>query len=58
MYRDYVVDLLIISFMILSISLSVLLLFNLKSLNNNSNKNCEVCCCNLDKKTGGIYEFN
>lgn len=50
MYRDYVVDVLIISFMILSISLSVLLLFNLKSLNNDSNKNCEICYCNFDKK--------
>lgn len=51
MCRDYVEDILIISFMILSISLSVLLLFNLKSLNNDSNKNCEICCCNFDKKT-------
>lgn len=55
MFRDYVGDLLIISFMIFSISLSVLLLFNLKSLNYDINKNCEVCCCNLDEKTGGIY---
>lgn len=51
MYRDYVRDILIISFMILSISLFVLLLFNLKSLNNDSNKNCEICYCNFDKKT-------
>ena len=50
MFRDYVGDLLIISFMIFSISLSVLLLFNLKTLNNDNNKNCEICCCNFDEK--------
>lgn len=54
MDRDYVGDLLIISFMILSISLSVLLLFNLKPLNND-NKNCEICCCNFDQKSGNLH---
>ena len=55
MDRDYVGDILIISFMILSISLSVLLLFNLKSLNNDSNKNCEICHCNFEQKSSNLH---
>lgn len=54
MDRDYVGDLLIISFMILSISLSVLLLFNLKSLNYD-NKNYEICCCNFEQKNNNLH---
>lgn len=54
MFRDYVGDLFIISFMILSISLSVLLLSNLKSLNND-NKNCEICCCNFNQKSSNLH---
>lgn len=55
MYKDYVGDLLFISFIIIYIVLTFLLLSNLKTLNNDNNKNCEICCCNFDEKNDNLH---